>query len=89
MVDRFVACLLHCCHLWKEPGDEIWSDLEWALDFPKSNLAVSVPNSARVDCGGSIVGKSIALSLADPYEQLVGNLTVAEHTSTGLEKVKL
>ena len=52
---------------------------------------VSVPNSTRVDCDGSIAGKSTVVRLVAPYEQLAEVLTVAEHTSIsiGLEYVKL
>lgn len=61
--------------------------LFWVLGFCDIYLVVqyvSVPNPPRVDCDGSIAGKSIALKLAAPHEQLAEDLTVAEHILIGL-----
>ena len=54
-------------------------DIDLAVQY------VLVPNPARVDCDGSIAGKSKALSLAAPYEQLAEDLAVPEHVLIDLE----
>lgn len=81
-----MACLLHCCYLLTQPGQDSWRKLFWALEVSDDYLVVQyvyAPNPRCVDCDGSIVGRSIILSLAAPYEHL------AEHTLTGPEYVKL